>query len=72
MSTGAPKKWAAFDPEVDGPKPVIAWYDTALGPYAVMPSQKSRVRVTDAQWALHIETPTGWTVVGGKLIEPGA
>lgn len=65
-------KYAQFDTTVSSPSPVIGWFDTDIFHYPNLPESTSLIEVTDIQWAVHFNEPSGWFVKDGVLIPPEA
>jgi hypothetical protein len=63
-------RFAQYDPKAEQPAPVIGWYDTDILDYPNLPGEKELIQMTDSQWAKHFNSPNGWNVNNGKLIDP--
>lgn len=60
-------KYAAFDPNVADPKPVIGWYDTDAITYPNLPPQNALLVLNGSQWAAHY---AGFYAVSGGVLIP--
>jgi hypothetical protein len=61
-------KYAAFNPAVPAPSPVIGWYDTDTFTYKTLPDSSNLLAVTNAQWAARMANPSAWAVNNGALV----
>lgn len=63
-------KYAQFDATAPSPAPVLGWFDTDIFHYQNLPAQSDLIGLTDAEWAVHFNDPSGWSVKNGVLIPP--
>ncbi len=61
--------YARFNGDAAQPTPVITWYDMQFHDY-ILPEERHLIRVSDADWALHMRQTGGWIVKDGKLVPP--
>lgn len=63
-------KYAQFDATAPSPSPVLGWFDTDILHYPNLPGLSSLIELTDTQWAVHFNEPSGWSVKDGVLTPP--
>jgi len=63
-------RYAQYDSASPSPAPVTGWYDTDILAYPNLPPASDLIEVDASNWALHFNSPGGWTVEDGKLIPP--
>lgn len=63
-------RYAQFDSAAPSPTPVLGWFDTDDFKYPNLPAASDLIELTDSQWAVHFDEPSGWTVKDESLIPP--
>lgn len=61
-------KYAYYNSSVTAVSPVIGWIDADALAYPSMPAAGDLLTLTEAQWADHMSSPSGWAVSAGALV----
>jgi hypothetical protein len=62
-------QYASYDSSIPSPSPVVGWYDTNQFQYPHLPAAADLLEVNPSQWALHYNSPHGFAISNGQLIE---
>lgn len=61
-------QYAYFNSTAAQPTPVLGWIDTEFAAYPNLPSASDLLVLTPAQWAEHMNNPSGWAVQNGTIV----